>query len=505
MTQTRFARRRFLSLGARTLTGAGLALGANPVLALGNAAGGGPLSGANLQLGPLADDTGDYRALVCVFLQGGMDGFSLLVPTGGAEHAAYARSRGALALDADRLTALSTADGTAAGVGLHRAAAPLAPLFADGRLGFVANVGNLIEPTTRESYENGAAALPAQLFSHADQEVQWQQLQGRNRGRDGWGALAAERLGAGQSRGWMTSVSLAGANAWQAGDGVRPFSVRDTGIVGYPGLDAAERWQRPRAEAFEAVIDQPRRHVFEQAYADLQRRARTNTAELGRILSSRFGEGEAAIDPVPHDPATEKLAAQLNMVAKMIAVHGELGMRRQIFYVRMGGFDVHDNQNSEQPELFGELTSALQRFQGAIDAFGLSPSVTTFSASDFGRSLTANGDGTDHGWGNHLFAMGGAVSGGARARHAAAARRRWAGLGPERAGAADALGVAVRRARCCAGSGSTSRASTRCCRTSRTSARRAIWGSWAEATYNRRDGAGLSPRRLPRPTFRSPP
>ena len=410
------ARRRFLALGARTLAGAGLALGADPVLALGRAEGAaGPLSGAGAGIAPgpiLADGAADYRALVCVFLQGGMDGFSLLVPTGGAEYGAYARSRGSLALDEGRLTSLATADGTAAGVGLHRAAAPLAPLFAEGRVGFVANVGNLVEPTSREAYESGTARLPAQLFSHADQEVQWQQLQGRNRARNGWGALAAGYLGAGQPRPWMTSVTLAGANAWQAAGGVRPFAVRDSGIVGYPGLGAGNDWERPRVEAFEAVIDQPRRHVFAQAYADLQRRARDNTAELGRILAARFGEEGMDVDPVPHDPSTEKLAAQLNMVAKMIAVHGELGMRRQVFYVRMGGFDVHDNQNSEQPELFAALTGALERFQQAIDGFGLSNAVTTFSASDFGRTLTANGDGTDHGWGNHLFVMGGAVAGG---------------------------------------------------------------------------------------------
>ena len=411
----RFARRRFLALGARTLAGAGLALGADPVLALGQDGAAGPLSGAGFapgSLAPFADPAGDYRALVCVFLQGGMDGFSLLVPTGAAEHDAYARSRGVLALSRDRLLTLSTADGTDAGVGLHRGAEAFAPLFADGRLGFVANVGNLVEPTTREGYESGTAVLPAQLFSHADQEVQWQQLQGRSKGRSGWGALAAEQLGAGQAREWMTSVSLAGSNPWQAAHGLRPFSVRDSGIVGYRGLDATSDWERPRADAFENVIDQPRRHVFMQAYAELQRRARDNTAELGRVLAARFGEGDAGVDPVPHDAAHEKLAAQLNMVAKMIAVHGELGMSRQVFYVRMGGFDVHDNQNSELPELFGQVAGALQRFQAAIDDFGLAPNVTTFSASDFGRTLTANGDGTDHGWGNHLFAMGGAVSGG---------------------------------------------------------------------------------------------
>lgn len=394
-------RRRFLRLGARTLTGAGLALGTAPLASLARA------NGAL----PFADASGDYRALVCVFLDGGSDGFSLFVPTGAAEYDAYRRSRGGLAFGRSQLLDLTVASADQGALGLHESAAPLRGLYDEGRMAIMANVGNLVVPTTREQYENGAVRLPAQLFSHSDQVVQWQQLQGRNRARSGWGALAADYLSNEGGADYLTSISLAGSNYWQSGIGRRPFTLRESGVVSYSGIDGGTDWEQPRRDAFEAVLDQQRSHVFEQAYAELQRQARDNTTALGAALAMRFGE-EASHQPIAHDPERDTLAAKLNMVAKVIALHQELGMRRQIFYVRLGGFDTHDSQNTDLPALFAELSTALSGFQQAIDSFGLAPNVTTFTASDFGRSLTSNGDGTDHGWGNHLFAMGGAVNGG---------------------------------------------------------------------------------------------
>ena len=389
------ARRRFLRLGGGTLAGAGLALGANPMLTLARAADG------ELDAG----DAGDYRALVCVYLEGGCDGFSLLVPTGAAEHAAYARSRGALAVDRERLLALGASAGD--GVGLHPAAGALRTLHDEGRLAMIANVGNLVEPTTREQYENRSVALPAQLFSHSDQAIQWQQLQGRDRAKDGWGALAAEALsGEHAQRDYLTSISLAGSNYWQAGDGLRPFAIKDSGLIAHAGMDADSDWQRPRLEAFRRVLEQQRRHAISGAYADLQQRAMRITGELGAALEREEGR-------VGEPPADNPLAARLAMVARVIAARGALGMRRQVFYVSMGGFDVHDDQNRDQPALFAQLSEALAWFQGSVDALGETRGVTTFTASDFGRSLLGNGDGTDHGWGNHLMAMGGAVRGGA--------------------------------------------------------------------------------------------
>jgi len=229
-------------------------------------------------------------------------------------------------------------------------------------------------------------------------------------GHEGWGALAAEHFGSSQARDYLTSVSLDGANAWQTSEVARPYSLRGGEIESFLGLNNSNPNQGPRADAFDRLMSQSGSSLLEQDYASLHRDARSSTAELGALLSARFGS--SASQPVRLNLQSNRLAAQLNMIAKLVALREELGMTRQIFYVRMGGYDVHDNQNSRLPKLFGSLANTLAAFQDSLDGLGVGNNVTTFTASDFGRSLNSNGDGTDHGWGNHLFAMGGAVNGG---------------------------------------------------------------------------------------------
>lgn len=387
-----YNRRKFLKLGAQTMAGAGLALGANPYLTLARAADGGLAGGA------------DYRALVCVFLQGGADGFSLLVPNSAHGYSEYAGSRQGLAVSQGELLGINPLSNHDA-MGFHPSAQPLQSLFNEGKLAMLSNVGNLVEPTSKEQFENNLVDLPAQLFSHSDQEKQWQQLQGMDSGTTGWGALASDYLSQYQQRDYLTSITLTGSNYWQSGFGQRPFSITDAGVLEYSGMDADSDWTAPRRESFSRILDHERKNVFTQAYADMQKRAMNITTELGQVL-----ESNQAI--ITEQPSENELANRLGMVAQLIAAKDQLGMRRQIFYVNMKGFDVHDNQNKEQPALFAELSEALMFFQRTLESMGQENSVTTFTASDFGRSLTGNGDGTDHGWGNHLMAMGGAVNGG---------------------------------------------------------------------------------------------
>lgn len=384
-----YSRRRFLNLGARTIAGAGLALGPVPALTLARAAQESALQSA------------DYRALVCVYLEGGCDGFSLMVPTSAYEHQEYAASRGNLAIPREQLLELN---GGSDSLGLHPQATSLQTLYDEGQMAVIANVGTLIEPTTREQYMNNAVQLPSQLFSHSDQSIQWQQLQGRGRANEGWGSKSAEHFSQLQERDYLTSITLAGSNYWQAGGGQRPFSLTESGVIEYKGMDSSNDWQQPRRTAFERILETPRQHLFSKAYADLQKRAMNITTELGQVLESNSQLFE---DAPPDNP----LASQLNRVAQLIAARDQLGLRRQIYYVSMRGFDVHDNQSRELPELFSRLSDALSYFQGKIDYLGMAPDVTTFTASDFGRSLLSNGDGTDHGWGNHLMVLGGAVQG----------------------------------------------------------------------------------------------
>lgn len=389
-----YTRRKFLRLGTQTLCGAGLALGSSPWHTLAQAA-----------TGDLSQHQ-DYRALVCIYLAGGSDGFNLLVPTDNADYNEYADARRHLAVAQSNLLPLSTRNAGIPNVGLNSSADALIPLYDEGRLGFIANVGTLIEPTNRESFENQTVQLPAQLFSHSDQEIQWQQLQSNVATRNGWGALAAQQLSLGQDRDYLTSITLAGSNYWQASNAKRPFSVNPDGVANYHGMDSPDSsWQQPRREAFQRVMQQEQSHVFAQAYADLQQRAFGITEELGALLDN----DSPLAEPIPED---NHLAEQLAMVARLVKARESLGMSRQIFYVNMGGWDVHDDQSRELPVLFAQLSQAMRFFQNEIDHIGMSDSITTFTASDFGRTLTSNGDGTDHGWGNHHMVMGGAVNGG---------------------------------------------------------------------------------------------
>lgn len=389
-----YKRREFLRLGTRTLCGAGLALGANPMLTL-----------AQAGSGELLYDSGEYRALVCIYLSGGSDGFNLLVPTDSAEYSEYAHSRQDLAIDASALIPLASNNSNIPNCALNMQAQALAPLYQEGKLAFVANVGTLIEPTTKELYENRQVALPAQLFSHNDQEIQWQQLQGQVTTRNGWGALAAEYLQNSQQRDYLTSVTLSGSNYWQSSETQRPFSLQADGVLKYSGMSNLEgRWQDARRDAFNETLGQTHSHVLQQAYAELQQRAAMTSSDLGAAL-------EANPEFLTNKPSDNKLADDLQMVAKLINLRHILGMNRQIFYVSMKGWDVHDAQKEEQGMLFGKLAEAMVYFQTLMHELGQANNVTTFTASDFGRSLTGNGDGTDHGWGNHHMVMGGAVTG----------------------------------------------------------------------------------------------
>ncbi len=385
-----YTRRRLLKLGARTIAGSGLVLGGTPLQALAQAANGTTSTHA------------DYRALVCIYLDGGCDGFSLMSPTGSYEHDIFANARGNLAIPRNQLLSLN---GGSSPLGLHPSASALQPLYDGGRIAIVANVGTLIEPTTQDQYLNNSVALPAQLFSHSDQTIQWQQLQGRDRSDFGWGVKAIDQLSASDERNYLSSISLSGANYWQSSVSRRPFSMTENGVINYHGMDKQNDWETARADAFEQVMNSSQRNVFSRAYADLQKRALSATTELGQVLDNN---SELFSDQPEENP----LAAKLAMVAQMIAANESLNVSRQIFYVSMSGYDVHDNQNNELPELFAQLSEALSYFQSKIDFLGKAENVTAFTASDFGRTLNSNGDGTDHGWGNHLMVLGGAVRGG---------------------------------------------------------------------------------------------
>jgi uncharacterized protein (DUF1501 family) len=388
-------RRRLL----KGLLGAGVGAAASPWLA--------PLAA----LAQTAPPAGDYKALVCVFLFGGNDANNLLLPGDDARFAQYRAARGNLALPRDRLLPLNTPGTALAAAGapyaLHPALPGVQKLYNTGRLAWVANAGPLVAPTTKAQFQAGSVALPRALFSHADQQSAWQAGVGDSadlRARTGWGARLAERLiTAGTANRAYAALSLAGSNLWQIGDGgLTPYKLSASGKFGFDFYDPAGG--DPLSVAIAATLAEPRSHLFEQAWLDVLGRS----VEAQRVLAGALAGPSTLATVFPNTG----LAQQLAMTARLIGARSALGLPRQVFFTSLGGFDTHGDQLPRQQQLYAELDGALAAFSAAIDELGLGSQVTLFTASDFGRTLQSNGDGSDHGWGSHQLVMGGAVRGG---------------------------------------------------------------------------------------------
>ncbi len=347
----------------------------------------------------------DYRALVCVFMFGGNDSFNMLVPNTTAEYQAYATSRQNLAIDQADLLPIMRASQPTADFGLHPSMGGIKGLFDAGDAAFVTNVGPLVQPTTKDAYFNGSVVLPPQLFSHNDQQDQWTSLRGNAQSSTGWAGRMADLIRTGVTEQQMaTNASLFGANLLQSADETVAYVMGPGGPIQFEGFSTdPQSILFEQREAFQRVISAQYGTVYERGFAEVQQRA-INAADVVT----------AAIDSAPPINAVfpqSQLGVQLQTVARLIAVRDRLQMKRQIFFVATGGFDTHDNQLNDQPGLLGGISDAIAAFHAATAELGVENDVTTFTQSDFGRTLTSNGDGTDHAWGGNQLVVGGAVSG----------------------------------------------------------------------------------------------
>ncbi len=351
-------------------------------------------------LAQTAPAANDYRALVCVFMFGGNDGNNLLVPTD-ARYAAYQRARPNLALASNTLLPLTLSNAT--GLALHPAFTGLQGLVNSGQASVIANIGPLLQPTTKAQYDARSVPLPYNLFSHSDQQGAWQSGVVEAPPRNGWGGRLLERAVAeGQAHRGYAAISLSGGNVWEAGDkSLTPYRVSASGRFGFDFYNP--NGADPLSAAVAATLAETRSHPFEQTWLNMMGRS----IEVQRVLA-----GALASSSVGTAFPDTGLGRQLGMAARLIAARGSLGLSRQCFFTSLGGFDTHgDDQLQRQAELFAEIDGAVTAFNAAMTALGLADSVTLFSASDFGRNLTSNGAGTDHGWGSHHFAVGGAARG----------------------------------------------------------------------------------------------
>lgn len=351
-----------------------------------------------------ATGTGGYKALVCLFLYGGNDANNVLIPNDTTFYNTYAAARGALAIDRPSVLPLTISSGDGRQYAFHPNLPEMANLFNQGKLTMVANVGTLVAPTTRSDYVNGTAAVPNNLFSHEDQAVQWMtSVPDRTDIRTGWGGRAADLLASLNTNSQVSlALSIAGTNTFEVGNTVTPYMISPDGSLGLRGISTTGS-AAIRIQGLKNLLALPHNKLFEQVYADTMSRS----IAQNEVLTAALG----GLTPLTTSFPDTDLGRQLNMIAKLIAARNTLGQQRQIFFCAVGGYDTHGDQLSAQAGLLTELSQGMNAFYNATVELGVDQSVTTFTASDFGRTLPTNGGGSDHGWGSHQFVMGGAVRG----------------------------------------------------------------------------------------------
>jgi uncharacterized protein (DUF1501 family) len=347
----------------------------------------------------------DYRALVCLFLSGGIDSYNTLVPRGDAEYQEYAGIRSDLALPQDVLLPISplTPDGRL--YGLHPGLGELQALFEQGRLAFVANVGTLAEPTTLQQYRNGSVALPLGLFSHSDQAMHWQTSVPDQRVPIGWAGRMADLLESSNCNPNISmNISLSGTNVWQAGRNSSQYTINENGPQNLWDYGGTSPGALLRTEAVDSLLGLQYQHLFEKTFALRLRGAIDAGVE--------FSEAIDAVPPLQTQFSDTSLSRKFRMIALTIAAREALCMKRQTFFVDLGGWDHHDEVLLNQEAMLPVVSRALSEFHSALVELDVADQVTTFTASDFARTLSSNGRGSDHAWGGNHMVLGGAVAGG---------------------------------------------------------------------------------------------
>lgn len=360
----------------------------------------------------------DYKALVCVFLYGGNDHGNTVIPYDSAGYAEYASVREALATPRASLDATALA-GSGLPAGREYALAPqlgrLKPLFDDGQLAIQLNVGPLLQPTTLAQYKARSVPLPPKLFSHNDQQSVWQSS-GAEGAVKGWGGRLGDlALASNGGNALFTCMSVTGNAVFLSGAQALAYQIGAGGAIAIKGVTDGANGMYGAAscrDALRTLITQGRANLLENELNRVTHRALDSHAALAAALAGSETTFDAVL-PDSVDGRKRSLNQQLKMVARLIGARAALGLKRQVFLVSLGGFDNHDQLLDRHPALLTQVGEALAGFQQAIDALGVAPQVTAFTASDFGRTMTSNGGGTDHGWGSHHFVLGGGVRGGA--------------------------------------------------------------------------------------------
>jgi uncharacterized protein (DUF1501 family) len=356
-----------------------------------------------------AQVAGGYRAVVCLFLFGGNDHTNTIIPYDQTEYDEYFNSRTDISIMRGDLAA--TATGPVASQGgrsfaFHPAMTSLKGLYDSGDLAVMANVGPLIEPTTLTQYRNRSVPLPPKLFSHNDQQSVWQANTAVGEGaRRGWGGRMGDMLAAQNGLPIFTAVSAAGNTVFLSGENVLQYQMSTSGAINIRGISGSLFGSSRATSLYQQLVTRNSSHLFEEELGNVTQRS----IDTNALLSTSLPPASQFMTPIP---SGNRLASQLNIVARMIHARGSLSTNRQVFFVSQGGFDNHDFLLDRHGNLMQTLDQAIGAFYSWLQEMSMENNVTLFTASDFGRTLTSNGDGSDHGWGAHHFVVGGGVQGG---------------------------------------------------------------------------------------------
>jgi uncharacterized protein (DUF1501 family) len=352
-----------------------------------------------------AQSTSGYRALVCVFLFGGNDSNNTIVPMDDANFKAYSSLRGSLALSASELTAPITSV-SGAPYSFHGKLPELASLFASKELAVVANVGSLVQPLTRTQYQTQQGPVPLNLFSHSDQQLQWQSSVAQGHSPTGWGGRVADYLAAQKinASNFPAFFSVAGNTLAGTGNSTNPVALSPGQSLSLTGFNKSTSSQAVWT-SLNSLLTLGSGVSLVQAADDTL----ANSISDASALSSALAKNTALKTQFPKT----SIGAQLQQVAQVIEAQATLGMTRQIFFCSLGGFDTHANELETHNTLYPQLSPALAAFYNATLELGQAQNVTTFTESDFSRTFQpTTADGSDHAWGSHHLVLGGAVQGG---------------------------------------------------------------------------------------------
>lgn len=338
----------------------------------------------------------DYKALVCVLLPGGNDSFNMLVPTSTAAYNDYVATRGTLALPTSNILSLNNVP-----FGVNAAMTEVQELYNNDKLSFVANVGTLVQPGITAS--NYATALkPSQLFSHNDQIMQWQNAVYDKTHLKGWGGRIADLIYQSNSNQNVSmNISLAGGNIFQTGESVVEMSTNygRANTINMYRPNAGSLPFEIRTNSIDSMLAQTHADIFKKTYNSTIRKSTEMAVELNEHVFDFYGQNSW--------PCTGPNTSNFQAIAKIISRQNAMGFNRQIFFVQYGGWDLHDDGIARHADLLGGLSKELSDFNECLEAIGKQDEVLTFTMSEFGRTLTSNGNGTDHGWGGNVMVMGG--------------------------------------------------------------------------------------------------